>query len=200
MGLATPVHQTAEAADTELPAQGSVLDTAPPAAHAVPAIIATPAAASVGVIVVRAQQSECSCDFVRRSVITSPGRERRLKRTLVKVPLMSQRFFVWFLVLVLSLSCLCLWLCSYYKTTTSTSSCTACPGNCASGQYRSGCGGSSYGSCVTCATNCGSGKYRTGCSGLSAGTCTNCGSCGPGTYRYSCSGLSAGSCRGCANK
>ena len=87
--------------------------------------------------------------------------------------------------------------CSNYKTTTSTSSCSACPSDCGGGRYRSGCGGSSAGTCTTCANNCGSGRYRAGCSGLSAGTCTNCGSCGPGYERTGCSYLSGGTCSSC---
>ena len=82
--------------------------------------------------------------------------------------------------------------------------------SCGSGQYRSGCGGSSAGSCVACTVGtfktssgseacsscagCSAGKYRSGCGGSSAGSCIACGS---GTFKTSSGSEACSSCAGC---
>ena len=94
----------------------------------------------------------------------------------------------------------------------SGNNCKKCEGCSISGQYRSGCGGTSEGICKYCGenqyldngyckshsvTSCQSGQKLTPGTRISDGYCSDCGSCPAGQERTGCSGTSAGTCRTC---
>eukprot|EP00960_Hanusia_phi_P011775 343504-Hanusia_phi.AAC.1 len=97
-------------------------------------------------------------------------------------------------------------------TSTSNTQCSQCPTwSCSTGQYLSGCGGTSAGKCTTC-PSCPSGQFRIGCVGTSSGTCSvcpagqwasgycyNCYVCLSGYYMKGCSGAYRGLCTQCAS-
>ena len=85
---------------------------------------------------------------------------------------------------------------NYYRFETPSEGCFACP-TCNSGQYRSGCGGSSSGQCKPCGFNCGFREYSVGCTALSDGQCTPCEGCPDGLFRIGCTGISPGVCKSC---
>ena len=64
--------------------------------------------------------------------------------------------------------------------------------SCGSGQYRSGCGGSSAGSCVACTV----GTFKTS-SGSEA--CSSCAGCGPGEFLTQCTATSDSRCQSCSD-
>jgi hypothetical protein len=84
-------------------------------------------------------------------------------------------------------------------TTDNKKTCTDCAQNCATGKYRSGCGGADAGTCEDCSAPT-AGTYITGHGGLSDSCPTSaCTDCATGQYKSGCGGTSAGTCASCTN-